>query len=246
MIPQEALKTIPQSEIRTKRIAADPPAGFSFQPSAQFGGIARAVENRHDGKDVILDRKVNTVRLESFQPDFARASANLAKKFRLGLRPFNFLKDFLSKFLSQTRALIFIPNNGLEKFGFRFRLEEGIEIHHQPKRCRNSALTCSKGIPDRGFFSKSARRRSSSADCSGVKSGSYPLPVMSSHKPWAISIRSSSGSAFAAARISDALMALIYRVDPPAQAEFFGRAIRNPQSASSAIALATAEIRNFP
>ena len=92
------------------------------------------------------------------------------------------------------------------KLHTRGGVENERKSHFQPKRLLRSASTCSQGIPARGFFSKSARRRSSSADCSGVKSGSHPLPAMSSHKPWAISIRSLSGSAFAAARISAALI----------------------------------------
>jgi len=39
-------------------------------------------------------------------------------------------------------------------------------------------------------------------------------------------------------------MALIYRAGLRAQVQFFAGAIRNPQSALSAIASATAEIRN--
>jgi hypothetical protein len=78
--------------------------------------------------------------------------------------------------------------------------------HFQPKRLLSSALTCSQGIPSCGLASKSARRRSSSAACSGVRSGSHPSSMMISQKSCASLILSSCGRAFAASRISVAVM----------------------------------------
>ncbi len=171
MIPRELLKKIRTIELRTNRIVTETLAGFSLQPAQEFRGVTRTMENRNDGKSTILDRKVNAVRLESFQTHALRPATNVAKHFRLHQRPFQNLNNFLGKFLSETGNLIFIPNDCLKKLGFRFRLEDKLKTHHQPKRCFISALTCSQGIPSWGFFSKSARRRSSSAICSGVKSG---------------------------------------------------------------------------
>ncbi len=73
--------------------------------------------------------------------------------------------------------------------------------YSQPKRCRISALTCSKGMPSLGFFSNSASRRSSSAINSGDSSGSR-----SSKRASAISRRSSGRNSRALAKISVALM----------------------------------------
>ena len=145
------------------RIATETLAGISFQPPPQFRRIPRTVENGNHGEDIVLDCEVNAVCLEPFQADFAGAAPHFAKEFRLKHRPIHRTKSFGSKFLSQTRRFIFIPRDGLEEFGLGFRLEEGIQMHHQPKRSRISALTCSKGIPRRGFFSISVRRRSVSA-----------------------------------------------------------------------------------
>ena len=209
-------------------------AGFLFQPPFQFYWVSCAMKDRHNGENVALDRKVNAVGLESFQTDFARPTAHPTEDFRLRLCVVHGLKNCLGKLLSQAGRFIFIPSNGLEEFGLGFRLEKRIQIHHQPKRSRISALTCSKGIPRRGFFSNSARRRSSSAACSGVKSGSYPSSMRSSLSRCASSIRSASGRVFAALNNSVALMASIYSVDLLAQAGVFAglnSAIGNRQSA---------------
>jgi hypothetical protein len=93
------------------------------------------------------------------------------------------------------------------------------QLHRIPKRFRMSALTCSHGIPSWGFFSKSARRRSSSAVCSGVKSG-FPHP---SSSPYSSNTRSTNArfSSVGIGRIcsmsSVALMSSIYPVVGRAQ-----------------------------
>lgn len=172
MPPREILKKIRHIELRTTCIVIKTPAGFSFQSPEKLSRIPCAMKNGNDGKGTILDREVNTVRLESFQANALCPTANFAKHFRLRHRAFQRLDNFLGKLLSETWVLSFIPNNCFKKFGFRFGFEDKLKIHHQPKRCFISALTCSQGIPSWGFFSKSARRRSSSAICSGVNSGS--------------------------------------------------------------------------
>jgi hypothetical protein len=172
MILREILKKIRQIELRTNPIVNETLAGFSLQPPEKFGGIPSAVKNGNDGKSTILDCKVDAVRLEPFQTNALRPTANLAKHFRLRLCSFQSLNNFLSEFLSEAGNLVFIPNYCLKKFSLRLWLENKLKTHYQPKRCFISALTCSQGIPLWGFFSKSARRRSSSAICSGVKSGS--------------------------------------------------------------------------
>jgi len=75
---------------------------------------------------------------------------------------------------------------------------------------------------------------------------SWKPSMNSSQRRCASSTRSSNGSLFAAEKNFAKDMNSIYCVGTRAQAEFFARPIRNPQSALSAMALATAEIRNFP
>src|SRR5256886_5018029 len=78
----------------------------------------------------------------------------------------------------------------VNKFSASRRLENERKAHFQPKRLLKSASTCSQGIPSWGFFSKSARRRSSSAACSAVRSGSYPFSMMFVQTCWASARRS--------------------------------------------------------
>jgi len=201
MIAHEIFEIVRQTKIRRSRIVTGTLASFSFQPSPQLGRVSRAVENRNDGKGVVFDGEINAVSFESFQTDFAGTATKFAKNLRLNERAIQCLKNFLSKFLSQAGAFIFIPRYGLKEFLLRRRLENSLEAHSQPKRCRISALTCSKGIPSWGFFSNSARRRSSSAINSGDSSGSR-----SSKRASAIPRRSSGLNSRAFAKISVALM----------------------------------------
>ena len=97
-------------------------------------------------------------------------------------------------------------NKLLRSFGGRRESNHSVPFHFQPKRSLSSALTCSQGIPSCGLASNSARRRSSSAACSLVRSGSYPSPATISQNSCASLILSSCGRAFAASRISVAVM----------------------------------------
>jgi hypothetical protein len=62
--------------------------------------------------------------------------------------------------------------------------------HYQPKRFFISALTGSHRMPRSGCFIASSARRSSSAICSGVSSGSYPFSVIFCQTRWASLMRS--------------------------------------------------------
>ena len=184
----------------------------SFQPPAQFRRIPRAVENGYNGEDILLDRKVNTVSFEAFEPDATRPAAHRTEYFRIKLRFFQRLNDFTGKLPAQPRPLSFIPQNSLVKFVPSLRLKNLLEFHDQPYRCRSSVFISANEMPSCGFFSNSASRRSSSAACSGDNKGSSPWSAISSHKSCASRMRSSSGNALAACRISIVLMDLIYPV----------------------------------
>ena len=99
------------------------------------------------------------------------------------------------------------------------RFENNLATHFQPNRCFISALTFSQGIPSCGLASNSATRRSSSAACSGERSGSCSSSPMISQKSCASLILSSCGRAFAASSISVALMSVIYREGLELQAD---------------------------
>src|SRR5690348_1174147 len=222
MIPREILKKIRQIEIRTNRLVTENPAGVSLQVPLQFCRIARGVKNREHSKDIVLDREVDAVFLESTQTNFPGASAHSLKMFRISQRPFERKFQFQFEFASEFRTLVFIPRDCFVKFQTRSRFENDRKAHCQPKRLLRSASTCSQGMPARGFFSNSARRRSNSAACSGDKSGSNPSSKRASLSFCASSIRSASGRAFAALNNSVALMVLIYSVDSLVQ-WFFSR-----------------------
>jgi len=207
----------------------------SFQPSLQFRRIPRAMENRKDGENVVLDCEIDGVFLEPAQANSLCAATHFLKKLRIGQRTLKRRFYLQFEFFTESGAFAFMPNNRLVEFKPCNRFEDDRKAHCQPNRLLRSASTCSQGIPSRGFFSNSARRQSSSEACSGVRSGSKPFPAMSSHKSCASLMRLSSGSALAAAKTSVALMAAIYSFDSSAQAGVstgFNSAIGNRQSAN--------------
>lgn len=206
MIPREILKKIRQIEIRTNRIVTETLAGASLQAPFQHHRVARGVENREHGKHVVLDREVNGVFFEAAEANFSSTTTRALKTFRVGQRTFERELYLQFEFPTESGAFVFIPCNRFIKFQTRRRFENDRKAHCQPKRLLRSASTCSHGTPARGFFSKSARRRSSSAACSGVKSGSYPSTRRSSLSFCANSIRSASGRVFAALNNSVALI----------------------------------------
>jgi len=222
MIPREILKKIRQIELRTNRIVNETRARTSFQTAAQLVRIPCTVKNGDNRERIVLDREVNTVSSKSLQANLACAAPHPLEDFRLRLCAIHRRKDFFRKLLCQIRRFSGIPSNSLKEFGLGFWLKKGIEIDHQPKRCLISASTCFKGIPRRGFFSNSARRRSSSAACSEVRSGSIPSSLRSSLSRRANSIRSASGRAFTALNSSIVLIAAIYSANFALQAAFFG------------------------
>ena len=206
MIPREILKKNRQIELRTNRLVNETPAGALFQPHFQIRWIPRSMENRQHCKSVIFNREIDRISFESGKANSLRASANSLKTFGIIERPFEREFYLELKFTTETRTLSLIPSHSLLKLQTRCRLENDRQAHCQPKRLLRSASTCSHGIPSAGFFSKSARRRSNSAACSGVSSGLHPSSTMISQKSCASLIRSACGSAFAASRISDAFI----------------------------------------
>jgi hypothetical protein len=135
----------------------------SFKPSLQFHRIARGVKNGEHGEGIILDREVDGVFLESSEANLLCASTNRLKMPRVGQCSFESQLHLQFEFAPESGTLSFIPSNGFFKLQTGSGFENDRKTHFQPKRLLRSASTCSQGIPSWGFFSKSAKRRSSSA-----------------------------------------------------------------------------------
>jgi hypothetical protein len=164
------------------------------------------MKNCQNRKCVSFGREVNIVFVETAQTNSPGSFANFWKPFGLGLCPLQGPFKIRDKLVTKSRSLPFVPSSSLCKLQSRFALKNDPETHFRPKRSLSSAFTCSQGMPSCGLASKSARRRSSSAICSGLKSGSNPSSIIISQKSCANLIRSSFGRALAASRISRALM----------------------------------------
>jgi hypothetical protein len=202
--------------LESVRRVNDTMVGASFQPLLQFRRIARTVEYSKHGKCPVLDGKVNGVFLEAPQTDSSGAATHGLKYSWIGQRPLQRGFHFKFEFFTQPDALRFISRNGLFKFQTGRRFEDDWQTHCQPKRLLSLASTSSHGIPSCGFLSNSARRRSSSADCSAV-SPSSKAPNFSQMIS-ATARCSPGGNCSICSRICAALMAAIYSFDLPAQA----------------------------
>jgi hypothetical protein len=190
-----------------------------LQPSVEFCRIARGVEERKHSEHVILDCKVNGVFVESPETNLLRPATDSLKMTRIGQRTPKRNFHFQLKLAAKSRASRFIPGNRLLEFQTRLASEDDRKAHCQPKRLLRSASTCSQGIPSRGSLSNSARRRSSSAACSGVSA--FSKSPYFSRTISATSSRSAKGNFSICSRISVALMAEIYPVDLTAQVGLF-------------------------
>jgi hypothetical protein len=191
---------------REAKVATSAHIDRSTQPCPKLLRIAGTVENGQNRKCFAFDGKINIVLGEPPQTNPPGPFANFRESVGIGLRALQSSLEIHHKLSPKTWALFFVPCRSLGELQACFGSKNNPEAHFRPKRSLSSALTCSQGMPSCGLASKSARRRSSSAFCWGVKSGSYPSSTMISQKSCASLIRSSGGSALAASRISRALM----------------------------------------
>jgi len=217
MIPREILKKIRQIELRTNRIVTETLAGFSFQPSPQFGRITATVKNGNNTNEVRLYAEINFVFGENVHARFASVLGNQLKPFRVAQDVLKGDVNFGFKPVAQSGLLRVIPNDRLFKFESRLRVENYLARHARPLiRSFNSARTCSQGIPLWGLRRNSSPRRSNSASCSGVGSASNFSRSCSKTS------RCSSNGSFSTCSITCvALMVAIYSVGLCVQAEFF-------------------------
>jgi hypothetical protein len=212
MTTAELLETARRVEVRTNHLVKRASMWPSPQARLQFCRIARAVKNRDYRKCSV---QVDGVFLKTPQADSLGAASNFLAKSWMPECAFEGGFDFPFELFSKPGPLRFIPSDGFLEFRQGCRFESDRETHFQPKRLLRFASTCSQGMQSWGFFSKSARRRSSSADCSGVSSKS---PYFS--KTFSASACCSSGdNSSICSRICAALMAAIYPAESLAQDE---------------------------
>jgi hypothetical protein len=196
MIPRKILKKIQQIEIRTNRLVTETRARFSFQPPAQFRRIPCTVPNcgnDHFGSFGV-DGEINRVRPRRRNFYFSRQSGCRWKSFRVVTNFSESFINFTRKSLAESRQALIVKINGFDKFPFRCVFNDDPEFHRLA-RCRFSisAMTSSSGRQRSGCASASAARRSSSAICSGVKSGSiHPSSSPNSSQTFSMNARFSS------------------------------------------------------
>jgi|GEM_PF-6866999 len=120
MISREILKKIRQIELRTNRIVTETLAGFSFQPSPQFGGVLIFLPDGHDFHQMFFFKngKVNRIwPADDFCLVSGRRSFSVAKRVRNYL-PKIIVKHHgeasansrLARFSSRTSASMMRPN----------------------------------------------------------------------------------------------------------------------------------------
>ena len=150
-------------------------AQFSFQSSSQFCGTSSTMP---DGKDFYfpmfyVNGEINRVRPRFGHFCFMRRSCCQAKSLRIMLQGLKKRLKLIVKAPAQANLTRFIPIDGVIPFLLRLVLRDDLECHlFARRRFLISAETSSAGVPRPGCFKASSARRSSSAICSGVKSGS--------------------------------------------------------------------------
>lgn len=230
MSPLEILKKFRQFALHTNQLMKPGIRPPLPKPTAQFGGVSFAVPH---GDDFDLLPKAIHDEEDRVRPalDFCFSSQPPGKTETLRLSSQGDNRFPNRRIKTQTQALPsrFVPINRFVPFPPCLRLDDDGHCFAR-SRCSISAKTSSAGIPRSGCLSASSARRSSSAICSGVSSGSYPCSEMSSQSSCASSMRSFNGRAIAAFRISVALMAGIYP-GPTGRQGAFHSAFRAPRSA---------------
>jgi len=180
-----------------------------LQPAAQSSRILGSVPNRQnfDLSKFSVDNEENSEwpRAEKFR--FPRKPRRSRKSLRMFGKRLEKRADRVVEFKAYARFLAFVIFNRLIPVLNGVRIGDDLESHRLARsRFWISAETTSAEAPRPGFFSASSARRSNSAASSGVSSGSVSADVINSKKSCASLTRSFSGRAFAASRISVALI----------------------------------------
>ena len=218
MIPRELLKKIRQITLCTNRVVNEAAASTSLQPSLQFFRVPRIMPEGADDHfgSFPLDHKEDRIWPGYWKSRFAGQPAYQTKAFRI---PANNLEEGVQvtgKSLPQPWLSPVVEMNRLDEFLFSFRLNDSPKTHSLARnRFSMSATTSSSGRHSSGCANARSARRSSSATCSGVSSGSNSSRRRS--KTWYCS---SNGSLWICSRTWSALMAEIYSPETPRQAAF--------------------------
>jgi hypothetical protein len=175
MIPREILKKIRQIEIRTNRLMTELLVDFLFQPPAQFSGVSRAVPNgrNYHLRFCRIDGEIDRVRPGRRDFHFSSQLRCQAKSFGVFADLFESMINFAGEFLTKPRHAFIVKINRFDQFPFRLLFNDGPKSHRLARYFLSiSAMTSSSGRQRSGCLSASWARRSSSAICSGDKSGS--------------------------------------------------------------------------
>lgn len=217
MNSHEILNQIRQIERRANRMVTETVSDFSFQPSAQFRGIAGTVENRNNADEGRFNREVNTVAVEDFESGLANGFAGEWKSFWVLKNAGQSSVDFGFEPVAQPRRLLLIPKDGLLELKPGFVLEDYLAGH--ARRCERRPLssprTFSQVKPNSGWRRSLSARSSNFAITSGGKSS-----AISSWSRFSTSNCPSKGSRRNSCMISVALTGASYSTDFPTQAEF--------------------------
>ena len=147
----------------------------SPQPSAQLRRIPCPMP---DGADDDLqgfpyDREIHRIWPRFWQRGLPRQAGRARKSFRILANYFEESVQFAGKSLPHSRFARVVKIHRFSKFLFRLRFNDHPKRHHLVRnRFSMSAITSSSGRHRSGCASACAARRSNSAICSGVKSGS--------------------------------------------------------------------------
>lgn len=223
MKPLKNFKKIRQFRGPKNSLLAESIRRYSYQPSAQRSESPCPVP---DGEDHHFRRLCSDGIKNRIVPG---QNFCLSGKTPITWKSFGILRNghenfenIAGKSLAGAGLSFVIKVNRFRKLPFRLFFDDNAKRHLVSRnRFSMSATTSPSGRQRSGCSKACWARRSSSAICSGVKSGSYPSSVMISQKSCASLMRSSCGRAFAASRISVVLMPAIYRTNSPAQAQFF-------------------------
>ena len=194
------------------------PALRLFQPSPQFRRIPRVVPEGADNyfRACGFDCKKDGIWPRFRKSGFAGQPADHAKSFRVSTNDFEKSVQVAGKSLSYPRFASVVEINRPGKFPLRLFFNDDAKRHCLARnRFSMSATTSSSGRQSSGCASARSARRSSSAICSGVSS-----PSNFSRSCSKTARCSSNGSFSNCSMTCVALMAAIYSVGLPVQAEF--------------------------
>ena len=226
MISRNSIKKIPLNRRHAYGLAGR----FLFQPPAQFGGVPATMPNgQHNNLTRFrVDGEVNRIRPRLGNLGLVSQTGGQRKPIGPSGQGLQKFPERVIKPEANPGRVFLMPVNRFIPVPLRFGLGDDLKRHFlAAKRFLISAETSSIRAPRPGFFKASSARRSSSAACSGVRSGStHPSSAPNSSQTCSTKARfSSAGNVRICSMSSILLMPLTYPVNAPAQAAFSARAV---------------------